>query len=64
MMILGGVLYLFFAAITAILIKNRRVGFWAMFFLSIILTPLLMAIMGLIFSKDQIKENTRPNNAG
>lgn len=55
MMILAGVLYLFFAAIIAFLLKSGKVGFWAMFFLSIFFTPLLVAIMGLIFTRDQIE---------
>jgi len=59
MMILAGVLYLLFAVIIALLLKTRRVGFWPMFFLSLVFTPLLVATMGLIFSKDQVKEDTQ-----
>ena len=51
----GGVLYLLFASIIAFLLKSKKVGFWAMFFLSIVLTPLLVAVIGITFSKDQIK---------
>jgi len=60
MMILGGVFYLLFAVIIAFLLKNKRLGFWVMFFLSLIFTPLLMAVMGLIFSGDKAGEETQP----
>lgn len=59
MIILGGVLYLLFATIVALLLKSRRVGFWGMFLLSLLLTPLFVAILGLIFYNDPYKENTR-----
>jgi len=59
MMILAGGVYLLFAAIIALLLKTRKVGFWAMFFLSLVFTPLLVATMGLIFSGDQVREDTQ-----
>jgi len=59
MMVLAWGLYVLFAAVIAFLLKTRKVGFWAMFFLSLIFTPLVVAIMGLIFTKDhQTKEDT------
>ena len=64
MMVLAWGIYVLFAAIVAFLLKTRKVGFWAMFFLSLIFTPLVVAIMGLIFAKDNHTKEEAHTPAG
>jgi len=43
-------LYVLFSFLVAYVLKNKTGGFWLMFGLSLLFTPILVGFLGLIFS--------------
>lgn len=52
MLIPALILYMIFSTLVALLIKNRRFGFWYMFSLSLLFTPLIVALVSFVFRGD------------
>lgn len=51
------VLYLLFSFGVAMLLRSKKRSFWAVFLLSLGLTPIVVGTLGLVFSDD---ETTKP----
>jgi hypothetical protein len=51
-MVVPGLIYLLFSIVVTLLLKNKKTGFLATFLITLIFTPLLVAVVGLFLSRD------------